>query len=132
MARSQKVLGAAGQLSAADIEGEYITFADSRGVKKWDSPKEKPRPIPAGQLFKRLDARDGVAVFHTRDVTALQAGALLNITLRKVFLLPNGAQAICDDHSVLTYTATRIRLYPFEFCLGGRGLASVGKRFSTE
>src|SRR2546422_5892543 len=45
----------------------------------------------AGHFFQRLDARDGVAVFHTRDVAALEAGALLDVPLRKVFLLPDGA-----------------------------------------
>src|SRR5712664_3085246 len=44
-----------------------------------------------GHLFERLDARDGVAVLHTRDVATLQAGALLDVPLRKVFLLPDGS-----------------------------------------
>jgi hypothetical protein len=45
----------------------------------------------AGQLFQRLDAWDSVAVLHTRDVAALEARALLDVPLRKVFLLPDGA-----------------------------------------
>ena len=45
----------------------------------------------AGHLFKRLDARDGVAVLHTRDVATLQASALLNVPLREIFLLADSA-----------------------------------------
>ncbi len=45
----------------------------------------------AGHFFERLDAGDSVAVLHTGDVTTLQAGALLDITLGEVFLLPDGA-----------------------------------------
>jgi hypothetical protein len=41
-----------------------------------------------------------VAVLDTGNVTTLQAGALLNITLRKVFLLTDSAQAIGDNHNV--------------------------------
>jgi len=41
----------------------------------------------AGQFFKGLDARDGVAVFDARDVATLEAGALLDVALGKVFLL---------------------------------------------
>ncbi len=39
------------------------------------------------------DSRPGrdLPVLDTGDVTTLQAGALLDITLRKVFLLPDGA-----------------------------------------
>jgi len=47
---------------------------------------ESPR-----HLFEGLDAWDGVAILHTRDVTTLQAGALLDITSREVFLLADGA-----------------------------------------
>jgi hypothetical protein len=38
-----------------------------------------------GHFLQRLDAREGVAVLHPRDVTAEQAGALLDVTLRKAF-----------------------------------------------
>src|SRR5260370_194371 len=44
----------------------------------------------AGHFFECLDTRDGVAVFDTRDVAALETGALLNVPLRKPFLLPDG------------------------------------------
>src|SRR5260370_499766 len=62
----------------------------------------------AGHLFQRLDARDGVTVLHTRDVTALQAGAFLDIPLREVFPFPDGSQAIGDDHNVRHYITVRI------------------------
>jgi hypothetical protein len=35
-----------------------------------------------------------VAVLHTRDLTTLQAGTILDIPLREVLLLANGAQSI--------------------------------------
>jgi hypothetical protein len=35
----------------------------------------------AGHLFQRLDARDGVAILHTRDLATLQASALLDVPL---------------------------------------------------
>jgi hypothetical protein len=45
----------------------------------------------ARQLFKRLDTRDGVAVLHTGDVATPQARALLDVSLREIFFLANGA-----------------------------------------
>ena len=59
-------------------------FADSPELPHWNFESTR-------QLFERLDARDGVAVLDTGNVTTLQAGALLDITLRKIFLLPDGA-----------------------------------------
>src|SRR5258708_34934960 len=44
-----------------------------------------------GHFFKSLDTWDGVAVLHTRDVATLEASALLDVPLRKVLLLPDGA-----------------------------------------
>ena len=38
-----------------------------------------------GQLFERLDRRDGVSVFDARDVAAEQTGALFNVALGKFF-----------------------------------------------
>jgi hypothetical protein len=45
----------------------------------------------ARQLLERLDAWDGVAVFHTGNAAALQASTLLNVSLREIFLLADGA-----------------------------------------
>lgn len=44
----------------------------------------------AGQFFKGLDAWDGVAVLDARDVAAFEAGAHLDVTLGKIFLLADG------------------------------------------
>jgi hypothetical protein len=62
--------------------GWLFPFAKQLVHRNFESPR---------QLFEGLDARDGVAVLDAGDVTALQSGALLDITLRKVFLLPDGA-----------------------------------------
>ena len=62
--------------------GRLFPFLKQLVHRNFESPR---------QLFERLDVRDGVAVLDTGDVTTLQAGALLDITLRKVFLLPDGA-----------------------------------------
>jgi hypothetical protein len=44
----------------------------------------------ARHFLQSLDARDGVAVLHARDLAALEASALLDIALRKVFLFADG------------------------------------------
>src|SRR6266567_3804086 len=64
----------------------------------------------SSQLFERLDGGNSVAVFHARNVAALQSSALFDVALREVFLFPYSAQAIGDNHDVPTYSATCISL----------------------
>src|SRR6266567_2761063 len=64
----------------------------------------------SSQLFERLDGGNSVAVFHARNVAALQPSALFDVALREVFLFPYSAQAIGDNHDVPTYSTTCISL----------------------
>lgn len=60
----------------------------------------------AGHFFKRLDAGDGVAILDARNVASLQAGALLDIALRKIFFLAYGSQSVGDNHIAAIYITT--------------------------
>ena len=45
----------------------------------------------AGQFFESLNGGNSVAVLDAGNVATLEAGALLDVTLREVLLLPHGA-----------------------------------------
>jgi len=45
----------------------------------------------AGQFFESLDGGNSVAVLDAGNVATLEAGALLDVTLGEVLLLPHGA-----------------------------------------
>src|ERR1700692_197311 len=53
-----------------------------------------------GQFLKRLDRRDRVSVFHTRNVGAKQSRSFLDLALCKILLLTQCPQTVPDIHSV--------------------------------
>ncbi len=58
------------------------------------------------QLFKRLDRRNGVAVFDARDVTAEKASALFDIALGKFLCFTKQPDAISNYHDgIVTWTS---------------------------
>ena len=63
------------------------------------------------QLFKRLDRRNGVAVFDARDVTAEKASALFDIALGKFFCFTKQTDAISNYHDgIVTWTSDACKL----------------------
>ncbi len=51
------------------------------------------------EFFKRLNRWYGVAVFHARDVAALQSCACFDIALREFLGDPECPEAFADDHA---------------------------------
>src|ERR1700685_4023928 len=49
-----------------------------------------------GNFRKRVERRDGVAVFYARQVAAQQTGALLNVSLGHAFLQPVVSDGLAD------------------------------------
>jgi hypothetical protein len=49
-------------------------------------------------FLQRFDARNGIAVLDTGNVTAKQTRALFNVALRKVLFFAQSAQAVSHDH----------------------------------
>jgi hypothetical protein len=64
---------------------------------------ERPR-----HFLQRLNRRDSVPSFHSRDITSTQSCTLFNIALREVLSLPNRPQSISDNQNAPTASATRI------------------------
>jgi hypothetical protein len=52
----------------------------------------------AGQLFERLDSRNGVTVLDARDIAPKQACALFNVALGKLLGFTQKANAISNNH----------------------------------
>src|ERR1019366_4027988 len=51
-----------------------------------------------GNLRERVERRDGVAVFHARQVAAQKSGSLFDVALRHTFLQPVVADGLADIH----------------------------------
>ena len=63
------------------------------------------------QFFKRLDRRNGVAVFDSRDVTAEKASALFDVALGKFFCFTKQTDAISNYHDgIVTWTSDACKL----------------------
>jgi hypothetical protein len=109
--------GEAAEKAAEPVE-EFCGFAGTaplvaghalggRGDLRWRFPVVKKLVHGdfegPGHFFESLDAGDGVAVLDTGDVASLEAGALLDFALRKIFLLAYGSQPVGDNHIASIY-----------------------------
>lgn len=52
------------------------------------------------QLFQRLNGRDCMTIFDARDVTAEQAGTLLDVALGEFLFFAQSAKPIADNHEL--------------------------------
>src|ERR1700680_1523814 len=62
-----------------------------------------------GQFLKRLDRRDRVSVFHTRNVGAKQSRSFLDLALCKILRLTQCPQTVPDIHGLILHS---IRMIP--------------------
>jgi hypothetical protein len=52
----------------------------------------------ARHFLECFDGRNGVAIFHARDIASKQSGALFDVPLGKLFFFAQGAKPIADNH----------------------------------
>jgi hypothetical protein len=52
----------------------------------------------ASHFLERFDGRNGMAIFHARDIAAKQSGALFDVPLGKLFFFAQSAKPITDNH----------------------------------
>src|SRR5579864_5662995 len=52
----------------------------------------------ASHFLERFNGRNGMAIFHARDIAAKQSGALFDVPLGKLFVFAQGAKPIADNH----------------------------------
>jgi hypothetical protein len=64
----------------------------------------------ARHLLQRLDGGNGVGVFDSRNVAAQQSGTLFDVSLRKLLLFGQFAQAVPDNHGALPWGRSLHRL----------------------
>src|SRR5450631_2102934 len=53
------------------------------------------------KFLKRLDSRNGMAVFDTRDIAAEQTSLFLNVTLRKLLFLAQYTQTLSNNQGLI-------------------------------
>jgi len=59
----------------------------------------------ASQLFQRFNGRDGMTIFHARDVAAKQAGTLFDVALGEFLFFAECAKTVTNNHGgIITYT----------------------------
>src|ERR1700680_2404660 len=52
----------------------------------------------ASHFLECFNGRNGMAIFHARDIAAEQSGALFDVPLGKLFFFAQGAKSITDNH----------------------------------
>jgi len=52
----------------------------------------------ACHFLESFNGRNGMAIFHARDIAAKQSGALFDVPLGKLFFFAQGAKPITDNH----------------------------------
>jgi len=52
----------------------------------------------ARHFLECLNGRNGMAIFHARDIASKQSGALFDVPLGKLFFFAQGAKPIADNH----------------------------------
>ena len=52
----------------------------------------------ASHFLECFNGRNGMAIFHARDIAAKQSGALFDVPLGKLFFFAQGAKPISDNH----------------------------------